>query len=76
MEQGRYEVDLVIEWGRKVAAIEIKVATRWGPSDLAGLKAFIDRTQQCQAAILAHNGDRTMQLGPKLWAIPLAALLA
>lgn len=75
-EQGRYEVDLVIEWGRKVAAIEIKAASRWSPSDLAGLKAFIDRTPQCQVAMLAYNGDQPAQLGPKLWAIPLASLLA
>ena len=75
-EQGRYEVDLVIEWGRKSAAIEIKAATRWGRADLAGLNAFIARTPQCQAAILAHNGDRAAQLADKLWAIPLATLLA
>ena len=26
-EQGRHEVDFVIEWGRKVYAIEVKAAT-------------------------------------------------
>jgi hypothetical protein len=74
-EQGRHEVDLVIGWGNKSAAIEIKNATRWGPSDLASLNTFLDRTPHCQAAILAHNGDQAVQLGKKLWAMPLGALI-
>jgi predicted AAA+ superfamily ATPase len=75
-EQGRHEVDLVIEAGRKVVAIEIKAATRWREGDLAGLRAFIERTPACEAAILAHNGGDAVQLGAKLYAIPLGHLLA
>jgi predicted AAA+ superfamily ATPase len=75
-EQGRHEVDLVIEYAGKVWAIEVKAASRWSESDLAGLSAFIDRTPQCEAGILAYNGASTVSLGGKLWAVPLAALLA
>lgn len=75
-EQGRHEVDLVIESGAKVVAIEIKASTRWSDSDLAGLKAFLDRTPQCTAAVLAYNGSQAVPLGRKLWAIPLGRLLA
>lgn len=74
-EQGRHEVDLVIESGRQVFAIEIKTASRWSKGDLAGLQAFLDRTPQCAVAILAYNGEQTVPLGPKLWAAPLGALL-
>lgn len=74
-EQGRHEVDMVIEWNRRVIAIEIKWATRWNASDLAGLHAFIARTPQCVAGVLAYNGTRCASIGPKLWAIPIGHLL-
>ena len=74
-EQGRHEVDLVIEAGGKVWAIEIKAASRWSDSDLSGLNAFLDRTPQCVGGILAYNGKSAVSLGPRLWAIPLGHLL-
>jgi uncharacterized protein len=75
-EQGRHEVDFVIELGRRVVAIEVKAATRWGESDLSGLRAFVDRTPACVAAILAYNGRESVALDGKLCAIPLGHLLA
>ena len=75
-EQGRYEVDFVIEDGRKVFAIEVKAATRWREGDLSGLHAFLERTPACCAAVLAYNGKEAVQLGERLWAIPIAHLLA
>jgi predicted AAA+ superfamily ATPase len=75
-EQGRHEVDFVIESGRNVVALEVKVATRWSAADLAGLRAFVDRTPACVAAVLAYNGREPVKLDGKLWAIPLGHLLA
>ncbi len=75
-EQGRHEVDFVVETGRKVFAIEVKAATRWTESDLAGLRAFVGRTPACVAAVLAYNGRDAVQLDGKLFAIPLGHLLA
>jgi len=75
-EQGRQEVDLVLEWKRRAWAVEIKAATRWSESDLSGLRAFLDRTPQCVAAVLAYNGKRAVRLGSKMWAIPLGHLVA
>ncbi|MBM4040447.1 MAG: ATP-binding protein [Planctomycetes bacterium] len=75
-EQGRHEVDFVIEAGRRVFAIEVKAGTRWTESDLAGLRAFVARTSACEAAILAYNGRQAAQLDAKLFAIPLGHLLA
>ena len=74
-EQGRHEVDLVIESGRQVFALEIKAATRWSESDLSGLRAFVDRTPDCVAAVLVYNGREAVKLQGKLCAIPLAHLL-
>jgi len=75
-EQGRYEVDFVIESGVNVVAIEVKAATRWSEADLAGLRAFVDRTPACVAAVLAYNGREAVKLDGKFWAIPLGHLLA
>jgi uncharacterized protein len=74
--QGRYEVDFVVESGRDCLAIEVKAASRWTERDLAGLRAFLEATPRCRAAIIACNGDQSVRLGEKLWAIPLATLLS
>jgi len=74
-EQGRHEVDLVIEHDRKVVAIEVKAATRWNEKDLSGLRAFLDRTPDCHAAVLAYNGKEAVRLDKLLWAIPMGHLL-
>jgi len=75
-EQGRHEVDFVIETGRKFFAIEVKAASRWSGNDLSGLRAFLDRTPECEAAVLAYNGKEAVKLADRLYAIPLGHLLA
>ena len=75
-EQGRHEVDFVLEAGRSLLAVEVKAATQWRGHDLGSLRAFLERTPACTCAILAYNGQRTVQLGDKLWAIPLGLLLS
>ena len=74
-EQGRHEVDFVIEMGRQVVAIEVKAATRWSDSDLSGLRAFMERTPACFAAVLAYNGREAVRLDERLFAIPFGKLL-
>jgi predicted AAA+ superfamily ATPase len=74
--QGRHEVDFVVESARESVAIEVKTASRWSDRDLAGLRAFLQHTPRCRAAILAYNGEHAVHLGEKLWAIPLATLLS
>ncbi len=74
--QGRHEVDFIIEAGNKCMAIEVKAAAHWEKDDLAGLRAFIAATPHCVAAILAYNGPTAVNLGGKLWAIPLSLLLS
>lgn len=74
-EQGRHEVDFVIEAGRRVFALEVKAATRWSASDLSGLRAFLERTPACVAAVLAYNGKEAVKLDGRLFAIPLGQLM-
>ncbi len=73
--QGRHEVDFVIEARRDCIAIEVKAAARWNDRDLAGLRAFLDKTPRCRAAILAYGGSEVVKLADRLWAAPLAAVL-
>ncbi len=74
--QGRHEVDFVVETGGNTLAIEVKAAARWAERDLAGLRAFLDKTPRCRAALLAHGGSDSVKLGDRLWAVPLATILA
>ncbi len=73
--QGRHEVDFIVEVGSRCLALEVKSGSRWQERDLSGLKAFLAATPHCVAAILAHNGRRSVRLGERLWAIPLATVL-
>jgi hypothetical protein len=69
-------VDFVLELGRDSVAIEVKAGTLWTERDLAGLRAFLDATPRCRAAILAHNGDSAAKLGDRFFAVPMGQLLA
>ncbi len=73
--QGRYEVDFVIEAGKRCLAIEVKSAARWEDRDITGLRAFLASTPHCVAAVLAYNGTEMVKLGERLWAVPLGLLL-
>ncbi|MBI1821093.1 MAG: ATP-binding protein [Nitrospirae bacterium] len=74
--QGRHEVDFIVEEGNRCLAIEVKGSGRWEKNDLAGLKSFMASTPQCIGGILAYNGTTAVDLGNKLWAIPLEILLS
>jgi len=74
--QGRHEVDFVIEAQRECLAVEVKASARWTDRDLIGLRAFLERTPRCRAAILAYGGDSAVSLGDRLYAVPLATVLS
>jgi uncharacterized protein len=74
--QGRYEVDFVVEAGRSCMAIDVKSSARWDKKDLSGLEAFLAATPHCRAAVLCYNGKEAVQLGKKIWALPLGLLLS
>lgn len=74
--QGRYEVDVILEAGQTTLAIEVTSGTRWKEKDLAGLRAFLESTPNCQAGLFAYNGTELVSLGKRLWAVPLSLLLS
>lgn len=74
--QGRHEVDFVIEAGRDCLAVEVKAASRWNDRDLSGLRAFLEVTPNCRAAVLAYSGQELVRLAERLWAAPLGLVLS
>ncbi|NOZ67767.1 MAG: ATP-binding protein [Deferribacteres bacterium] len=74
--QGRHEVDFIVEAGSKCIAIEVKAASRWEKRDISGLNAFLSTTPHCKAGILAYNGNKTVRIGERLWAVPLSLVLS
>jgi predicted AAA+ superfamily ATPase len=74
--QGRNEVDFIVEVGRNCLAIEVKSSARWQKKDLSGLEAFLAATPQCVAGVLCYNGTEAVQLGKRLWALPLGLVLS
>jgi predicted AAA+ superfamily ATPase len=75
-EQGRQEVDFVIEHGSKLVAVEVKATGRLNMDDTRSLRDFLRRTPSCVAGVLTYFGQDVMLLGDKLWAVPLHLLLA
>lgn len=57
-------------------ALEVKSSARWEKSDLSGLEAFLAVTPHCKAAVLCHNSTQAVQLGEKIWALPLGLVLS
>ncbi len=75
-EQGRQEVDFVLEHGRKLVAVEVKATGRLNMDDTRSLRDFVRRTPDCVAGVLTYFGEEVMPLEDKLWAVPLHGLLA
>jgi hypothetical protein len=74
--QGRYEVDFVVAAGRRFVAIEAKAGSRFGDRELAGLRAFLEKTQGAGLGLLAYNGPELVPLGERLYAVPVGMLLS
>jgi len=74
--QAGKEVDFVIEIDRQIIAIEVKSSATWSRSDVSSLQEFLSVTPDCKAAVIAHNGEEALQIGERMWAIPLDLLLS
>ena len=74
--QGRHEVDFVISHKRRCIAVEVKAASRFRKSDLAGLRAFREKTPGAPVGILAYNGAEAFAPEKGLFVIPLGLLLS
>ena len=68
--QSGLEVDFVLEYGRKVLAIEVKQTSRPGYGDTNGLKAFLADHPDAVGGLLLHGGTEIRWLGEHILAVP------
>jgi len=64
------EVDFVLEWGRKLLAVEVKLSNKPKFSDTETLRLFMDEYPETSACILVHAGDEVKVMHEKIVAIP------
>ena len=68
------EVDFVLEWGRKLLAVEVKLSRKPQFSDTETLRLFMDEYPETSACLLIHAGDEVTILHEKIAAIPWSLL--
>lgn len=70
------EVDLVVERGDRVVAVEFKSSRSLGHRDASGLRALQgDAGSRFQLGLVAYLGEDVRVLGERLVAVPLSSLL-
>ncbi len=70
-----YEVDVVLERGRRVAGIEVKAAASVKASDFRGLRRLASAAGPSFAAgVVLYDGETSVGFGDKLFAVPVRAL--
>jgi predicted AAA+ superfamily ATPase len=68
------EVDFVIEHGRRVVGIEVKMTDAPGYRHAAGLVRFLGEHPQAVGGILLHGGQQIRRLDEKIVAVPWSLL--
>jgi len=68
--QSGVEVDLVLEHGRHLLAFEVKLTSKPGYGDAAGLRAFLAEHPHTSAGVLLHTGPEIRRLDEKIIALP------
>jgi hypothetical protein len=68
------EVDFILEYGRKLLAIEVKGTSRIGYADAAGLRTFLAEYPLASGGLLIHSGPEIRRLDQNILAIPWTIL--
>lgn len=68
------EVDFVVEHGRRLLAIEVKLTDNPGYRHPTGLRAFIQEYPEAAGGILLHSGTSIRRLDEKIIAVPWTEL--
>jgi uncharacterized protein len=69
------EVDIVLERGQELVAIEVKAKVSLNNKDIAGLKAFAeDSGKRLKRGVILYLGDESVPFSDKLIALPLSSL--
>jgi len=74
-DRDQREVDLVLERGRDVVAVEVKATATPLPAHARHLAFLRDRVgERFKCGIVMHTGDQRLRLGDRLFAVPVSAL--
>lgn len=63
------EIDFVLEHGRRLIGVEVKMADEVGYRDTAGLRSFLEANPHA-AGVLIYTGSRIRRLDEKIVALP------
>ena len=69
-EHGGLEVDFILEHGRQVLAIEVKLSAQVGYGDAAGLRRFLEDCPQASGGMILYAGKTIRHLSDKIVALP------
>ena len=64
------EVDFILEYGRKILAIEVKQTSRPTYSDANGIRAFMADHPDATGGLVLHGGNEIRWLGERILAVP------
>ncbi len=64
------KVDFILEWGRKLLAVEVKLSSSPKLSDIENLKLFMEEYPETSACILVHSGKEVKIMHDRIVAIP------
>jgi len=70
------EVDFVIEQGRRLLALEVKLSPTPRYTDCEGLRLFLQEYPEASAGLLVHTGREIRRLDEKIVAVPWNFLAA
>ena len=65
-----HEVDFIIEWGRRLLAVEVKLTSSPKFKDTENLRLFLNEYPETTGALLLHTGKHMEQFHEKILAIP------
>lgn len=64
------EVDFIIEYGKKLIAIEVKLSSSPNYKDTEGIRTFLEEYPEALIGIIIHTGNEIKYLSQKVLAIP------
>ncbi|MFZ5882347.1 MAG: ATP-binding protein [Chloroflexota bacterium] len=68
------EVDFVLEHGRRLLAIEVKLTGTIGYKDTAGLRAFLTDHPHASGGLILYSGARVKRLDENILAVPWSSI--
>lgn len=68
------EVDFVIEHGRKLLAVEVKLTSAPRYADIEGLKLFMEEYPETSCGLLVYNGNEIRRMDERIVAVPWSVL--